>query len=156
MKHIFVIEQEEFEQPLISLASAFAQFDTEKNKLRLAYVFETDSEDVAAIIKKNVPEIAASKKTTVKPNGTCVKCGREAQLVKVNKLCKPCHMVELRHPAKEEHKFVEREAKPSTAEERLQANIDKVVAKAKAKGESGTVSLPMAASGSPKSARKLG
>ena len=155
MKHIFVIEDKESEQPLVNLASAIAQFDSEKNKFRLAYVFETDSDDVAAIMAKNTPQIGKVS-SKMKPNGVCVKCGREAQLVKANKLCKPCHMAARRQPVEQEHKFVEREAKPSTAEERLQANIDKVVAKAKAKGESGTVSLPMAASGSPKSARKLG
>ncbi len=158
MKHIFVIEDQESEQPLVNLASAIAQFDSNKNKLRLAYVFETDSDDIAAIMAKNIKPITAgkAKRQNNSSDSVCVKCGREALLVKSNNLCKPCHMAAMKKPPTTEHKFEKREKSTPDKEAALQARVDQVVQRAQAKGESGTVSLPMAASGSTKSARKLG
>lgn len=67
------------------------------------------------------------------PSGVCAHCGREAVLVKALGICRPCHMNRLKaHPRAE--KMAAAIAK-NTA--RIDANIERVVAKAKEQGTIG-------------------
>ena len=53
-------------------------------------------------------EDKAQKKESIRnrPNGTCLKCFRKAQIVKVDGLCKPCHMLAIKEQKKLEREGV--------------------------------------------------
>ena len=171
MKHKFVLPDGD---NVTTLAKAIIGVTNGQSQMRTVIIFETDLDAVAGMLAASVPGCEAltgseqPKKTA--HVGICAGCGRQAALVKKNQLCYSCnHKAKDQapadgvHPAEPEHVFVprasEKDLKLASAEDRLQANIDKVVKAAQAKGEPGNVSLPLSAMAmgtSQRTGRKLG
>jgi hypothetical protein len=83
-----------------------------------------------------------------RPNGICPKCGREAQLVKSNGLCKPCHMHALKKdknrefiPGRQSEYGMKMEAARLENRDRVDAGIERVVEQARAEGTLGKPAL---------------
>lgn len=165
-----------------------------KGTINHAIIFNANSDETAALIRSlpgviqmtgaAAPAPEQKKTHPQKPNGKCLKCFREAIIVKSSGLCKPCHMLAMREkqhlglaevsdiepesvycdkcsrqvPKVNKHGLCPACAIKGSSMARLQDGIDRVVEKAQAGGSIGGVSVEktIIAKGHSLRVRKLG